>query len=125
MTAPDNPMNVVSLKDHFDTRFYEHEKMHHQLAENVRTSLASNDVRLAGMNEFRQTIEDVVAKTLTRDEYDRRHDELIRTMAAESKDKQRQIDDMKRRFAILTGVALVLVPLSGLIGAAITKAFHL
>ena len=118
-------MTEVSLKEYIESRFDQHDKMHNTLAEGVRVALVANEKRLDGMNEFRQAISDIVAQSISREDYELRHNDIIKAGMASHENLQRQLDELRRRFAIFVGAGLVLVPLAGVIGAAVVKAFGL
>jgi len=94
------------------------------------------DRRLEDLNRLRQEVITDRERFLPRDVYDEGHRALIlkietlQNTASDQReamriDYQRQLDELKRRFAMLAGVALVMVPLAGVIGAAIAKGFGL
>lgn len=60
----------LPLKTLMDQRFSDHKLFHDLLAENVRTDLAAMDKRLDGMNEFRQSLDDVISESVRRDVFD-------------------------------------------------------
>jgi hypothetical protein len=67
-----NPNTLVSLKDYFDGKLEDFEEKTElqfkmsQLA--VDKALIQNDIRLAGMNEFRDSLRDQAATFVTRQE---------------------------------------------------------
>jgi hypothetical protein len=122
-------MDEVSLRDFIEARI---DAM--QRALEVRTT--EMDRRLEELNNLRNEVLIDRQRYLSRDVYDAGHQAItakvdqIEDTANERREAQRiemqrQIDDLKRRFAILAGAGLVLVPLAGVIGAAISRAFGL
>jgi len=102
----------VPLKEYFERLLHEHDKTHSQLAENVKTALASQDKRLDGMNEFRASLDDATKNSVTRDYYDSQHDALEKRVALGENFRSKII-----------GGAAVLVVLGGAVGGAIVQIF--
>lgn len=100
-----------------------HDRMHE--AENTSAIVAHSDMerRLEAMNELREEVLTDRAKYLLREVYDARHKELEVRNETGEKELRKDLDDLKRRFAILVGVSLVLVPLAGVLGAAVMRIF--
>lgn len=119
--------DVVPLRDYFEAQFMALERANEAKTKEL-------DRRLEELNQLRDEVVTDRQRFMPRDVYDEGHRSLMAKVEqlehgdAERReqlriDLQRQIDDLKRRSAIMVGVGLVLVPLAGLIGAAIAKSF--
>jgi hypothetical protein len=126
----------VSLRDYIEALLREHEKSHAALADQVKVALASQDRRLDAMNEFRSSLEDQAAKSVSRELFDQRSASVDGRLGAiervivgrdvfnrEVENLDGKIDSLTAFRAKATGVALVLVLFAGIIGAAVAKAF--
>jgi len=117
----DRPSNDrVPLRDYIDLRWHDHESVHKADIEARQRALDSMDRRLDGMNEFRETLNDVVNKAVSRDVYDQRHAELERRIQQIEKDMVRQgaldaaNEELRRTrkalaYAITGGVVITMV----------------
>lgn len=61
---------ISGLREHSDAKWNAHDQIHELLAENIRTALTAQDRRLDGMNEFRQSLEDMNAQSVSREVFD-------------------------------------------------------
>jgi hypothetical protein len=128
----------VSLRDYLEARFVEHEKAHAQLALALRVALDSMDKRLDGMNEFRNSLNDVTTRAVSRELFDQRVSATDERLKLLERDRATFITDDKfdiraetvnQRLGAMenwrskaTGAAVVLSVLAGTLGAIIIRA---
>jgi hypothetical protein len=105
---------TVTWKDYVDGRFKESEAAR-------KTAVEVMDHRLAGMNEFRETLRDQAAKFLTREEYNTAHDRI-----------EEDIRMLRESKAMLEGKAnqsslnvTIGIAITGLLLSVVTLAVHL
>jgi len=102
----------VSLREYVERIFIGHDEKHgaeQRVHENEQNEL---DRRLGELNQLRDEVLTDRARFITRE-----------VNEAYRKELQTQIDDLKRSRAVMAGVALVLIPIAGIVGAAIMRAF--
>lgn len=103
---------TVSLRAYFERLLMEHEKTHTQLAENVRVALTAQDKRLDGMNEFRKSLEDFQGRSVSRELFDQRSEQV--------NEKMQLFENFRSR---AMGAGAILALLAGAVGAAIMRVF--
>lgn len=94
---------TVSLREYIEAIIAERDKA-------VQAAYRSMELRLDKLNELRSEVQQDRTEFLRIDVYDTKHEAL-----------SKQLDDLASWRLKATGVFLVLVPLSGVIGAAIMK----
>lgn len=123
----DNNGNTVPLKHYIERILEERQRALEVLA-------AGMERRLDNLNELRQDVEKDRGQFLRLDVYDEKHEalekavlELERTLTKAIRDgisaNSHRIDNLEAWRLKAVGAALILIPLAGLIGAAIMKAF--
>jgi hypothetical protein len=123
----DGDGNTVSLREYIERIFDERDKA-------VQVAWRTMEMRLDKLNELRAEVTADRGQFLRTDVYEERH-ETLRKAVSGIEDRMRleikaatasstaRIDNLESWRLKATGVFLVLVPLAGIIGAAITKAF--
>ena len=102
----------VSLREYIERILAGHDEKHRAEQQELNRAQDELERRLAELNQLRDEVLTDRQRFITREVHEAKHKEL-----------QTQIDDLKRSRAVLVGVGLVMVPLSGLVGAAIMRAF--
>lgn len=72
--------DVLRIDERHNTAWINHEHMHELDREGVRVATAALNVRLEGMNAFRAEMNEMSREFLTKDQYDRAHEPLIKRM---------------------------------------------
>jgi hypothetical protein len=117
----ESPENLITLKEYVLAQFAWRDKQFNDYKEDstnaVKTASAQIDSRLEKLNELRQEVVADRGIYLTRSEYEAKHE----TLGARFKPIEEKIAGLEKWQNKVIGIGIVLVLLSGLIGALIGK----
>ncbi len=99
--------NIVSLKHYFETILTQykeaHEREHALLADSVTHTKENLDLRLIGMNQFREQINSERGKYLTNDRFDVKHQALEDSLCKEMARNEDRITVLENQLSNLKG----------------------
>lgn len=99
----------VSLRDYIERILTEHMEQHRLMADAVKKDNETTTVRLAGMNEWRQSMSDLASKFLTRELFDARMNDVLERIEALDAKYDARTDSINVRVASMAATIALAV----------------